>query len=237
MLQRGFSLVELSIVLVILGLLTGGILSGQSLIKAAEMRKVTTSATQLQTSIYTFRDKYMALPGDMTNAYRFWGTQAGCTDTTLTTANLTGCNGNGNGRIDDLTDGGEDLRAYQFMAYAGLIEGTYTGEPAPTGNKRQQGVNIPAAIMNRGSWWINWQEILQFGKSGNNMHFGAEGATYPIVATLSPQDLWNIDTKLDDGKPNTGAVTPLEAQTTCYSGSEYTVSTATNSCTPLFWFQ
>ena len=70
---QGFSLVELSIVLVILGLLTGGILAGQSLIRASELRAATAEYQRYATSIQSFRDKYMALPGDMTNATRFWG--------------------------------------------------------------------------------------------------------------------------------------------------------------------
>ena len=59
-LRQGFSLVELSIVLVILGLLVGGVLSGQSLIRASELRKYTTSADKYKTAILSFRDKYFA---------------------------------------------------------------------------------------------------------------------------------------------------------------------------------
>lgn len=69
---RGFSLVELSIVLVILGLLTGGILAGQSLIRASELRSVSTELQRYSSAIYSFRDQYMALPGDMLNATSFW---------------------------------------------------------------------------------------------------------------------------------------------------------------------
>ena len=71
--RSAFSLVELSIVLVILGLLTGGILSGQSLIRAAELRSVTTEYSRYTAATYSFRDKYFALPGDMSNAESFWG--------------------------------------------------------------------------------------------------------------------------------------------------------------------
>ena len=71
--KKAFSLVELSIVLVILGLLVGGILTGQSLIRAAELRSVTTEFSQYQTAVMTFRDKYFAIPGDMKNARDFWG--------------------------------------------------------------------------------------------------------------------------------------------------------------------
>jgi prepilin-type N-terminal cleavage/methylation domain-containing protein len=73
--QSAFSLVELSIVLVILGLLVGGVLMGQSLIRAAELRRVVTDYNKYTTAVQSFRDKYFALPGDMTNAQNFWGVQ------------------------------------------------------------------------------------------------------------------------------------------------------------------
>ena len=75
----GFTLVELSIVLVILGLLVGGVLAGQSLIHAAELRAISTELTNYKTAIGAFRDKYLAIPGDMNNAVKFWGAQAGST--------------------------------------------------------------------------------------------------------------------------------------------------------------
>lgn len=63
-LRSGFSLVELSIVLVILGLLVGGVLTGQSLIRASELRKFMNTMERYKAATYTFRDKYFALPGD-----------------------------------------------------------------------------------------------------------------------------------------------------------------------------
>ncbi|MFZ4541879.1 MAG: type II secretion system protein [Rickettsiales bacterium] len=57
--HHAFSLVELSIVLVILGLLVGGILSGQALIRASELRSVSTEQQRYFTAIQTFRDKYL----------------------------------------------------------------------------------------------------------------------------------------------------------------------------------
>ena len=66
--NQGFTLVELSIVLVILGLLVGGVLTGQSLIRAAELRTVSTQYATFSTAVNTFRDKYFTIPGDMTNA-------------------------------------------------------------------------------------------------------------------------------------------------------------------------
>lgn len=77
MCTRGFSLVELSIVLVILGLLTGGILAGQSLIRAAELRSYITDVQRYPAAVNAFKDKYFAYPGDMANATKFWGALGG----------------------------------------------------------------------------------------------------------------------------------------------------------------
>ena len=60
--KQAFSLVELSIVLVILGLLAGGVLSGQALIRAAELRSVTADYQRYTAAIMVFRDKYFSFP-------------------------------------------------------------------------------------------------------------------------------------------------------------------------------
>ncbi len=129
--EQAFSLVELSIVLVILGLLTGGILAGQSLIRAAELRAVTTEYQRNLTAIQTFRDKYFAIPGDMRNAQSFWGSAASCPGTASTTA-ATGvptCNGDGNGQVglNPTATSNEKFRFWQHLANAGLIEGSFNG--------------------------------------------------------------------------------------------------------------
>lgn len=235
---RAFSLVELSIVLVILGLLTGGILAGQSLINAAEMRRLTTELPRTVTAIHTFRDKYMALPGDMTNAFNFWGATAGCTNALVSTAPYTGCNGNGNGQFNDNALWGEDLRAYQFMALAGLIEGSYTGSVMPTGNKRQFGRNLPAAMTKNAGWWLNHLTTAQFGRSGNRISLGMEGSEFiDGNGGLLPEQVWNIDSKLDDGRPSTGRLTVPQSQTTCYDTTSltYTLSSQTATCGIMLW--
>ena len=125
---RGFSLVELSIVLVILGLLTGGILAGQNMIRAAELRSVITEFQTYQTSQRTFQGKYLALPGDMTNATDFWGSAggAGFIGDGCEAASGTGtqtCNGNGNGAINtpaSASEYGERFTYWQHLANAGL---------------------------------------------------------------------------------------------------------------------
>ena len=130
--EAAFSLIELAIVLVILGLLVGGIMTGQSLIRAAELRSITTDLNQFQTSISVFRAKYSDLPGDMPDATAFWGA-AHATPVTCATTVGTGtqtCNGDGNGQIGNYGSAAtyyEVHRMWQHLANTGLIEGSYTG--------------------------------------------------------------------------------------------------------------
>src|SRR3954468_21990802 len=63
--ERGFTLIELSIVLVIIGLIVGGVLVGQDLIRAAEIRATVGQYEKYNTAINTFRSKYNGLPGDI----------------------------------------------------------------------------------------------------------------------------------------------------------------------------
>lgn len=135
--RQAFSLVELSIVLVILGLLVGGVLAGQSLIRAAELRAVSTEYSRYTAAVNSFKDKYFAIPGDMNNAVRFWGAQAGgtadgsnttCEALTTPATGTATCNGNGDGQVHQVSTGWyERFRLWQHLANAGLIEGSYSG--------------------------------------------------------------------------------------------------------------
>jgi prepilin-type N-terminal cleavage/methylation domain-containing protein len=223
--QRGFSLVELSIVLVILGLLVGGVLSGQSLIRAAELRSVSTEYARFNTAIGTFRDKYFALPGDMNNAVSFWTADAAC-PSVVASATTNVCNGDGDGNIvATSTNSNEVFGFWEHLARAGLVEGSYNGAPnsaTATATVSNPGVNVPRAKLTNASWDIaalgtagvvNVSSTTYFdGSFGNVFLFG--GGTSALVPTgvLKPEEAWNIDTKLDDGRPAIGSVVSLESQ-------------------------
>ncbi len=209
---NGFSLVELSIVLVILGLLTGGILAGQSLIRAAELRGSIQELSSHTSAIYTFRDKYFAMPGDMTNATAFWGIAAGSTgaDTTCRLAATTDgstCDGDGDGQVSGATTGStyaqrnEYYRFWQHLANAGLIKGNYTGAIDAGGFERD--VNVPSSRIDSSSFWMS---VYSTASAGNAFIFSQPaGNTLRITPTAyNGEECWNVDTKLDDGKPNTG---------------------------------
>jgi len=148
--QQGFSLLELSIVLVIIGLIAGGIVAGSSMIRAAELRGVITSQEGYKTALHLFKDKYFVLPGDMKNAYDFWNTQANCSaDQVVTATDDTGCNGDGNSQI--IYSNGEHFKAWAHLGFAGLVKGSYTGSFS-SDNDYQEGVNVPAG--EAGLTWV-----------------------------------------------------------------------------------
>lgn len=230
---HAFTLVELSIVLVILGLLTGGILTGQSLIRAAELRSVTTELHRYQTATQTFRDKYMAIPGDMNTATKFWGDDnAACPDAAVTNGTPGTCNGDNNGTITTSASAGATGERFEFwrqLALAGLIEGSYTGLAGPVGTTDHVvGTNAPASKYPSGLWSANTNGIVtgnanQFDRkhASNTFVLGKRdptdgGANEPL---LKPEEAWNIDAKLDDGKPGTGRITARYWNNLCATAS------------------
>ena len=219
--RAAFSLVELSIVLVILGLLTGGILGGQSLIRAAELRSVATEYSRYVTAVQTFRDKYFAVPGDMPNATQFWGDDnAACPDGATPNGSPGTCNGNGDGFIGTPTANGVTGEMYQNwkqMALAGLIEGTYTGIAdtvgvCSTGKGVLIGTNAPRSRLSNAGWSLEYfghpGDASTYTLAASNLFFmgGQVSGCPPINDVFKPEELWNIDTKLDDGKPGRGKI-------------------------------
>jgi hypothetical protein len=223
--EVAFSLIELAIVLVILGLLVGGILTGQSLIRAAELRSVTTEYDRYVNATKIFRDKYLALPGDMPDATQFWGFQGtvaapGCVSNSGAAVSTSGtCDGNDNGILEHGTAANVTSQQFQFwrqLASAGLIEGRYNGIAGPgidsiTANA---GINSPTSKMPGSTWAVRYIPGVYAGdlaafsyEYGNFLVFGGERPTeWPAHPNLKPEEAWNIDTKLDDGLPASGKI-------------------------------
>lgn len=221
--RSAFSLVELSIVLVILGLLTGGILAGQSLIRASELRSVSTDFGKYTTAIGAFRDKYMGIPGDITNTNNF--------------ANMTE-QGNGDGLVTASTSAGanEVYFFWENLAGAGMIEGTYSSAAFSTSSS-SAGTTNPRAKLANTAWNIGGiGSVATDGASktmataisytnmfaanyGNAFTMGGGTNAYAPSGVLKPEEAWNIDTKLDDGRPNQGAVLSLYSQHTAAATS------------------
>ncbi|MFM9890068.1 MAG: prepilin-type N-terminal cleavage/methylation domain-containing protein [Rickettsiales bacterium] len=220
-LRHGFSLVELSIVLVILGLLVGGVLLGQSLINAARIKAVGNEYSAMYTAAQAFVNQYRYYPGDIPTATRYWGSNGGtglasdtaCSDVPSTTPAT--CNGDGD-KI--LQAGTEALRAWQHMASAGLISGSYTGaravfSPGYTGFW-VAGLNVPNSKFSKEG---RWRFVTRNNTGADTTTFASPYVPFMISffadsttgLGLLTKDAWHIDTKFDDGFPGTGIIRSL----------------------------
>lgn len=110
--EAGFTLVELAIVLVIIGLIVGGVLVGQDLIKAAEIRATTTDLERYNAAANTFRNKYNGIPGDLLSAR---ATQFG-----LESRDGAAANGDGNGLVEGCAAATVDLGCETAMFWTDL---------------------------------------------------------------------------------------------------------------------
>lgn len=178
---------------------------------------MTTEFGQNQTMVNLFRDKYLALPGDMPNATQFWG-EAGenglsgdCPGTNAQPSTDTGtCDGNGDGLIAIHQ---EKVRFWQHLANAGLVEGTYTGVHGPGDTQHMiPGENVRASKFGNAGWGVSNYDNSGGASAGNyaldfDNHFAYGndmGVLAPLKEAMTPEDAWNIDTKVDDGVAGRG---------------------------------
>ena len=114
--RRGFTLVEIAIVLVIIGVLLGGVLKGQELINNARVKNLANEFRSTQTAIFAFQDKFRALPGDYAGAAATWPSGSPASS------------GDGNGIIA----GAETTQAWDHLRRAGLLTGSGAATPVNT---------------------------------------------------------------------------------------------------------
>ncbi len=249
---KGFTLVELAIVLVIIGLLVGGVLAGQELIRVAKVNSQISQIDKFNISANTFRTKYNCTPGDCKKAEAFGlGVGAG-----------PGKNGNG----DQLVAYASGVAApcfyfqygtaswnspYSYESYdfwyhlqqAELIDGSYAGytnqtsfnasgvaqAAAPSTKIAEDGYIMPTVftcdLLGAGYTKSNKNGFWLFGVSNSS--------NYPTTAILSILARM-LDSKIDDGLRKTGFV--VEAQSpanyfpnlcnasTCGGTNEYSTS-------------
>ena len=190
--QSGFTLIEIAIVLVIIGLLLGGILKGQELITQGRIRNVANDFQSMTAAINLYQDRYRAIPGDDIGAATRWAVAG--TSTT---------NGNGNGVIagtyNSTTIGDESRLFWHHLRLAGLV-----GGPTTTG---ALGTATPINAVS--------------GATGvQNIAFGIPGLVI-CSSNLPAKIAQAIDTQFDDGNATTGTVRGAAAMSATAPAIDY----------------
>lgn len=227
--NKGFTLVELSIVLVIIGLVVAGVVFGRDLVENFKIGKLAAEFTEYEAAFNTFRLKYGEVPGDTNKASVFF-------------------DGAQNGNANNLISGGESQLAIEHMGAAGLIDwgGGYT-----SGALIDVGVNMPA------SSWSERHTIVALSITTPNstfrvrpgIHFSLRPERDPLNANLSyysyhgpsGEQSRQLDLKLDDGMPYTGKMRGhghsycTVSATGMYQSVEIFPGGVMASCTPM-WF-
>ncbi|HTT08330.1 MAG TPA: prepilin-type N-terminal cleavage/methylation domain-containing protein [Gammaproteobacteria bacterium] len=215
--QRGFTLVEIAIVLVIIGLLLGGILKGQELITSARVRNIADQNSGVQAAYYGFIDRYRQVPGDMTGS----GANSVCN---VVSANAAGCSGgtttiagDANGQLKP-NDWGEGSALWAHLSAANFIQGAYVGGATDATSYSQDNV-APKNAFNG---------YIMLTQSADYVGGTPTTRLLMVVGHLIPANVMSeLDRKIDDGLPLTGVL-----RATPNSGNALgSVSTISANCT------
>jgi prepilin-type N-terminal cleavage/methylation domain-containing protein len=205
---RGFTLIELSIVIVIIGLIVAGVVGGQQLVASAKLRTVMQDVSNYTTANHTFFLKYNEYAGDMldvsTNAY--WGVDNNGGESSYP---------RGDKKVSARYEG---VPAWYHLQLSGILKGNYDGVFT---NDEVSGVTMGKSGFSDDSGF----SIHTLGTGGNQWGYGSSdiydltgptafffgkrsaGSTYLVdAAILTPKEAYNIDLKHDDGLPNRGKI-------------------------------
>lgn len=190
--QAGFTLIELAIVLVIIGLLLGGVLKGQELINSARVKNMASDFRNVQVFIYGYQDRFRAVPGDDAQSVAHLGAAA-------TTPSVGDSNGAINGAWNTLNNADESCQFWQQVRLANLAPGptavdcatagsTYVARNASGGRFGVQSVGAVG----------NFTTIVDAAPMTGSYVACSDG----ILGSFAIQ----LDTLLDDGETSTGSV-------------------------------
>jgi len=215
--QKGFTLIEIAIVLVIIGLLLGGVLKGQELINTARVRALNNSVDGITAAWFSFMDRYRAFPGDYSRA----------------DVNIAGApaNGDGNGIVGDVAGVDDDAErglVWLHLESAGYITGSYDGAAiAPADFYTCDTVTCPDNGFGSGM-------VIDHGQANidatSNAHELITGQSIPVDV------LAELDRKVDDGAADTGLMQVGDdaAYSVCIASPDYQLQTPSDNCAAVF---
>jgi prepilin-type N-terminal cleavage/methylation domain-containing protein len=204
--SKGFTLIEIAIVLVIIGLLVGGVLKGQELITGARVRNLISQQDGIKAAFFGFQDRFRALPGDYATA-----------DANINCGASACAKGNGNGQIESAAtpvNGSvthEETLVWSHLAGAGFLSGSYSFTDAAAADA--------TTPKNAYSSFLDLEMDQRYGPgTGALKHNLKTGAQIPVEIVSE------VDRKIDDGNPNSGTF-----QFSTYAGSGATAPAPTGA--------
>jgi prepilin-type N-terminal cleavage/methylation domain-containing protein len=212
--QQGFTLIEIAIVLVIIGLLLGGVLKGQELITSARVRNLISQQDGVKAAYFGFLDRYRALPGDYTTA----------------TTNINGAtvNGNGNGQIESAATpvsgsvATEDIAVWEHLTRAGFINGAYTHAASYSGT---------SAAANPYSMYL----VMRYDNAYSDSGTAASRHNLKTGNQVPADILAEIDRKVDDGNPVSGTFRATNFSAAGTAPTDANCFTPAAGTTPAVW--
>lgn len=245
--RSGFTLIELSIVLVIIGLVIGVVMVGKNLIRSSQLQRLLSDKNAYETAFNAFRLKYNCIAGDCPNATDLFGASTDCADAHCKNLTKSGgtCNGgNGNGIIDNIVDPTtatpypyieEDLLLWNQLSLADFVSGGTSGRYWGT-YCGYSGANAPLSTLNNNSvWWANANTVVS-GRMVFTIGFNTGEAW---GSSINAADAYSLDSKIDDGNPNAGNFRGREGYKRdlsgffangCRVGNTYDVNQAEERC-------
>ena len=224
--QGGFTLIEIAIVLVIIGLLLGGVLKGQELINTARVRALNNTVDGVTAAWFSFQDRYRAFPGDYKQA----------------SINLPGAptDGDGNGLVGStVAEAAERPNVWIHLAAAGYITGNFDEAAVAEDAYNCDVTTCPDNGFGAGMNLAYGTSVK--GAAGADAHELITGRGIPIEVIAE------LDRKVDDGVPRTGAMrlgangtgwTVSDAcerdETTSVGSFIYEVQTPSSDCAAVF---
>lgn len=236
--RAGFTLLELSIVLAIVGLIAGAIVGTQSYLRATALSTTVQEAQYYMDAFDQFQSTYGAVPGDMSTASSVWTSAS---------------NGDGNGLIRAVSsNNAEYFYAFQHLMKSELITGYFSGATGAGGSADAViGTNIPASTLDDVGYFFDHPDNASgIVASGDALYFeGLYGHVLRIAATyasdttmptqyfITPKEGYELDAKYDDGMPGQGDILTPEQSTAgnCSTSdtpasSNYNVTNNEKSC-------
>jgi prepilin-type N-terminal cleavage/methylation domain-containing protein len=209
--RKGFTLIEVAIVIVIIGLIIGGIIAGQGAIEEARKTKIIAEINTFNTAYKQFVDKYRQLPGDFPFATTPSGAAAPSAEAPFYTASNATGDGNGDRKVLwDVTGSidNEGIMAWQQIAMEKLIPGSYAGSLSGVNYKDMAnalvGLNVPKSSTTKSGLGYAFDYDVSIG---NHIIVGFQKAAgINSAPAFSPEYAYFIDAKADDGLPDSGVI-------------------------------